>query len=194
MLFLFSETLIGFVIFRDPILYVFINWLRLVVWILLFICVCTFWVSDVCEDSGTYCDGVPVVALDVGVWLISEMLAESFCDVPTVVNWLVLNELDVDALFDVDILIEFELLTLFELDALVFIELEFDYDEPDWLVVLEPTDGVFIESLILSDADVLAESDSLVLTEPLCDVLKLFESLSLVDSDALSYVDILAES
>jgi len=60
--------------------------------------------------------------------------------------------------------------------------------------VLEPTDGVFIESLILSDADVLAESDSLVLTEPLCDVLKLFESLSLVDSDALSYVDILAES
>ncbi|WP_338015028.1 hypothetical protein [Staphylococcus saccharolyticus] len=69
--------------------------------------------------------------MDVGVWLISEMLAESFCDVPTVVNWLVLNELDVDALFDVDILIEFELLTLFELDALVFIELEFDYDEPD---------------------------------------------------------------
>ncbi|MDC2848391.1 hypothetical protein, partial [Staphylococcus epidermidis] len=46
----------------------------------------------------------------------------------------------------------------------------------------------------LSDVDVLVESETLVLVEPLNDVLALFDSLSLVDVDALSDVDALVES
>ncbi|WP_458864214.1 hypothetical protein, partial [Staphylococcus epidermidis] len=45
-----------------------------------------------------------------------------------------------------------------------------------------------------SDVDVLVESETLVLVDSLKDMLALFESLTLIDVDALSDVDALVES